>query len=91
MQDFSHKLPDEGKIDFIEQFNEKLLVKQEGRNLQVSMRRKRAARRLRPLNAVVTMRSRHRIHSHGNCCNSVMLCLVQHSGITSVMAHWAPD
>ena len=34
-QDFSHKLREEGKIDFIEQFNEKLLVKQEGRNLQV--------------------------------------------------------
>ena len=35
LQDFSHKLKEEGKIDFIEQFNEKLLVKQEGRNLQV--------------------------------------------------------
>ncbi len=35
LQDFSHKLREEGKIDFIEQFNEKLLVKQEGRNLQV--------------------------------------------------------
>ena len=35
MQDFSHQLKEDRKIDFIEQFNEKLLVKQESTNLQV--------------------------------------------------------
>jgi hypothetical protein len=35
LQDFRHALVPDRKIDFIEQFNEKLLVKQEGGNLQI--------------------------------------------------------
>ena len=38
MQSFSFDLVEDRKIDFIEQFNEKLLVKQEGTNLQVQPR-----------------------------------------------------
>lgn len=38
MQDFSFDLVEDRKIDFIEQFNEKLLVKQESTNLQVRFR-----------------------------------------------------
>lgn len=35
LQEFQHKLNKDKKVDFIEQFNEKLLVKQEGENLQI--------------------------------------------------------
>lgn len=38
MQAFSFDLVEDRKIDFIEQFNEKLLVKQESTNLQVRRR-----------------------------------------------------
>jgi hypothetical protein len=34
LKSFSHLLHRNKKVDFIEQFNEKLLVKQEGENLQ---------------------------------------------------------
>jgi hypothetical protein len=35
LMSFSHLLHHNKKVDFIEQFNEKLLVKQEGENLQI--------------------------------------------------------
>jgi hypothetical protein len=35
LKSFSHLLHRNKKVDFIEQFNEKLLVKQEGENLQI--------------------------------------------------------
>lgn len=35
LKSFSHLLHRNKKVDFIEQFNEKLLVKQEGKNLQI--------------------------------------------------------
>lgn len=35
LKDFSHLLHRNKKVDFIEQFNEKLLVKQENENLQI--------------------------------------------------------
>ena len=38
MQSFSFDLVEDREIDFIEQFHEKLLVKQEGTKLQVRLR-----------------------------------------------------
>ena len=35
LQSFKHQLHRSKKIDFIEQFNEKLLIKQENENLQI--------------------------------------------------------
>jgi hypothetical protein len=35
LKSFKHLLPPNKKIDFIEQFNEKLLVKLQGENLQI--------------------------------------------------------
>ena len=35
LKDFNHLLHRNKKVDFIEQFNEKLLVKQENENLQI--------------------------------------------------------